>query len=545
MGSWRVVDRCGRGAYGTVYRAVGVEGPMHPVALKLAMHPRDERFAREVELLSRIRHPNVPRLVGHGVWQHPSGALHPYVVMAYVDGMPLYQWGRECLPTSRRVLQLLASLARALEATHAAGGLHRDVKGDNVRVSDGDGQPFLLDFGSGHYLGAATLTWQPFPPGTPAYRSPEAWRTVIRPARPLAAPYAPGPADDVFALGITAYRLVTDTYPLGRDGSEEGALFLNAERSGPRPPCAVNARCCSELSALIRRMLSVDPEARGSARELAESLEQAARKSGPAADVPLFVRQGPLPGAEVTLFVRQGPLPAGAGGMRFILVEPRREAEVTRFVREEPPSDSDVPWLSREAPGPDAEVTRFGREEPGPDAEMPRSIREEPRPEGVSGFRQPLVQQEPALRSRSWLVAASLGAMLSLGTAWMLRSASVEGPATVQLAEQDEAKDGGTAAVGDSALMAPVSPAQVPSAWSTIALELPPKPFPGQRRPDANGRCPGKVQVPIHGGCWIKIAADAKDCDKDVYVFKGACYLPVFPTERPATSSPAACPESR
>lgn len=61
VGNWRVVTWAGRGVYGTVYQALPV-GPEHaePVALKVAMHPRDPRFTREVELLSRLRHPNVP-----------------------------------------------------------------------------------------------------------------------------------------------------------------------------------------------------------------------------------------------------------------------------------------------------------------------------------------------------------------------------------------------------------------------------------------------------------------------------------------------------
>ena len=108
-----------------------------------------------------------------------------------------------------------------------------------------------------------------------------------------------------------------------------------------------------------------------------------------------------------------------------------------------------------------------------------------------------------------------------------------------------ETRDGGTAAVGDSALTAPEAPAPPPSEWSAIALEVPPKPLPGQRRPDANGRCPGKSHVPIHGGCWIKAAGDLEDCDEGTYLYKGACYVPVFPPPRPPISRPARSPDSR
>jgi serine/threonine-protein kinase len=421
------------------------------VALKLALHPRDERFAREVELLSRIRHPSIPRLVGHGEWQPSPGLPHPYLAMEFIEGMSLYDWAREHVPTSRQVLWVLARLARALEATHAVGGVHRDVKGDNVLIRAADGHVFLTDFGSGHYVGAARLTWNTFPPGTPAYRSPEAWRAV------QPEPYAPRPADDVFALGVTAWRLVTNEYPPATNPAEEPSPIWSVEGPGPRPPRALNVRCCAELSDLVSRMLAVCPEARGSARELAESLEQAMREVGPEADVPLFVREEPLP------------------------TPPRIES---RRVVHRPPVGS-------------------------------------------------------------WFAAASVGAALTLGAGWLLRVQLGEEPAKEQVAMRVEAKDGGAVAVGDSALSTPVSPTQTPSARPAVAMDMPPGPLPGQRRPDANGRCAGKMQVPINGGCWYKLVADPKDCDPDAYVHKGACYAPAFPPGRPATSGPANRPGSQ
>ncbi|MFP2925262.1 serine/threonine protein kinase [Pyxidicoccus sp. 3LG] len=452
VGPWRVVNRLGMGTYGAVYLAVGTEhGETSPVALKLALYPRDARFAREGELLSRTRHPSVPRLWDVGSWQDARGTRYPYLAMELVEGESLYTWALAHSPSSRQVLQLLAAVARALEAVHAAGGVHRDVKGDNVLVREADGHAFLTDFGSGHYLCAATLTSPPFPPGTPAYRSPEAWRSVIRPRRSVIVPYAPGPADDVFALGVTAYRLVTQEYPAGMDPAEVAPLLWHLGGTEPRSPRAINPRCCAELDALITRMLSLRAETRGSARELAAALERAGRRAGHEADASLFLREAPA----------------------------------SEGIRAPPP-----PHAHREL------------------------------------WRRPLA-------------AASLGAALTLGVRWMLHEPTQDSPAEAQSSADLEAQDGGTVAVGDSVLTAPVQPIREPFAWSTISMDVPPQPLRGQTRPDATGRCPSKVQVPINGGCWMKLAADLKSCDVGNYVYKGACYAPVFQPPRPATSSPA------
>ncbi|HZI11940.1 MAG TPA: serine/threonine-protein kinase, partial [Myxococcus sp.] len=266
VGPWRLAHLLGRGAFGTVYRAERVGRKfLSPAALKLAHAPNDERFLREAELLSRLRHPCIPRVLGHGQWQSPSGLLHPFVAMERVEGLPLYDWARATHPSSRQVLQLFAGLVRALEAVHTAGGVHRDVKGGNILVRRKDGRGFLVDFGSCDYEGASPLTWNPLPPGTLSYRAPEALahsHHLLTDRGPLTS-YSPRPADDLFALGVTAWRLVVGTYPPTYPPLETQAGPL--DEPGPRPAQELNIRCSQELSALISRMLSVRPEARGTA----------------------------------------------------------------------------------------------------------------------------------------------------------------------------------------------------------------------------------------------------------------------------------------
>ena len=291
VGAWRVLGFRGRGMYGTVYAAERVDGERTgPAALKLAISPADARFEREAELLARIRHPSVPRLMDAGLWQAPSGGSHPFVVMECVEGVPLYTWAERCNPSSRQVLALLAQVAGALQATHEVSSVHRDVKGDNMLVRASDGRLFLTDFGTGYFAGAARLTPMPLLPGTPAYRSPEMWHYLQRAGPDASAPLMARPSDDVFALGVTAYRLVTGTYPPSTDpDTPEGQCWLPGGR-GITPPRRLNPQVDAQLNALILRMLSPRPEERGTAGELAEAMERGVAHAGPSADTPLFAQ---------------------------------------------------------------------------------------------------------------------------------------------------------------------------------------------------------------------------------------------------------------
>jgi hypothetical protein len=294
VGSWKVVSLRGRGSYGAIYLAepVGQEGA-RPGALKLALHEGDERFGREVELLSRLHSPHVPRLLESGTWTAPEGASFPYLVMEWVEGVPLYQWAARNKLTSSQAMRLLAQVARALAATHEAQGVHRDVKGDNVLVA-ADGRAVLLDFGSGCYRGARVLTHPKAPVGTPRYWSPEAQMFQYRFGRHATARYEPGPADDVYALGVMAYRLVTGEYPPeALIWEQEGVMPRLATAKHVRPEEVVTVS--PELAALIRQMLSEWPQARGSAAQVAQALEDAEKTAGRKARRPIAARNARAP----------------------------------------------------------------------------------------------------------------------------------------------------------------------------------------------------------------------------------------------------------
>jgi hypothetical protein len=295
VGRWRVLGRVGSGNNGIIYEVCIAEHPSEGVyALKMARESRDPRFEREAELLSRLAHPHVPRLMERGVWKGPLGREYPFLVMQWVEGVPLYDWAaRRGGITSRQALRLLAQLARALEAVHAVGAVHRDVKGDNVLVTS-EGHAVLLDFGCCSYEGARPLTDTTVPPGTRPYRSPQCLCFKHRFQNDFHARYEHRPEDDLYSLGVTAYFLVTGTYP--PPGTDPERCEEEGRASAPRklPPSEL-ATLAPELEALMLRMLSEYPAVRGTAASLAEALERAAVSAGPQADLPVRPTRAMLP----------------------------------------------------------------------------------------------------------------------------------------------------------------------------------------------------------------------------------------------------------
>jgi predicted Ser/Thr protein kinase len=287
VGPWQVEGYAGRGTYGVVYRARRAGQPhAKPVALKIALFPSDPRFHREVELLSRNQHPGMPELLDQGWWHASPEVAHPYFVMEWIRGRSLYEWARVTNPTCREVLQVLAQVAWALDVLHQGECLHRDVKGDNILVEP-EGRAVLTDFGSGTWKGAPPLTERVMPPNTREYRSPESLRFEWAHWSTQGAHYEARPADDLYALGVAAYRLVTGVYP--PPGTEPEPLKEQQQARARRLPAhEFNKRVVPELSALIERLLAHEPEARGTARELAEAAESAAEHARPEARVPFL-----------------------------------------------------------------------------------------------------------------------------------------------------------------------------------------------------------------------------------------------------------------
>ena len=309
MGPWHIEGYAGCGAYGLVFRARRAGHPSsRPVALKVAQCAEDPRFAREAGLLGGVQHPSLPGLLDRGCWTSSTGARHPYVVMEWIRGQTLYEWGRRYNPTNRQVMKVVAQLAWGLEVVHRAQGLHRDVRGDNIQVEP-EGRAVLLDFGSCTWRGARPLTERVMPPNTREYRSPEALHFEWEHGHNREARYEARAEDDLYALSVSMYRLLTGEYP----PPEVPREMLEDSPYAP-PPVRVpiqklNPRVARELVELVERGLAKDPHARGRAKELAQAADSAAQHAGPEADVPLFEVKAAARGAPATQAPKARPAP--------------------------------------------------------------------------------------------------------------------------------------------------------------------------------------------------------------------------------------------
>jgi serine/threonine-protein kinase len=265
VGAYRLLDKLGEGGMGTVYRAERADGQFeHRVALKLVrtgLESEEVRrwFRRERQILARLSHPHIARLLGGGVLEGPGGEEQPYLVMELVEGEPLTAYcDRRRLPTEAR----LALFAQACEAVRYAHGhlvIHRDLKPSNILVTEDDlGAPQvkLLDFGIARLLdehdeaaGAATRTL--VPRLTPEYAAPEQVR-----GEPVTT------ATDVYALGVLLYELLTGHRPYTFARRTPGEVERVVCEQTPERPSAVVTRApeadgperAAEPDALRRRL---------------------------------------------------------------------------------------------------------------------------------------------------------------------------------------------------------------------------------------------------------------------------------------------------
>ncbi|MET0792966.1 MAG: serine/threonine-protein kinase, partial [Polyangiaceae bacterium] len=275
-GEYRLGRKLGEGGFGAVYEAI------HPLLKRRAavkvLHRiagSDSeavlRFVAEARAVNQIRNRHIIDIFSFG--KLPDG--RHFYVMDLLEGEPLDRYlAREGRCSVEITVQLLRPIAEALDAAHAAGVVHRDLKPQNIYLiwdSTGETVPKLLDFGMAKLLGESPVhTVSGTPLGTPHYMSPEQARGDLVDGR-----------SDVYALGVLCYELLTGQLPMIGENTI-GVLMAHIIQV-PTPPSEVCPELSAELDAPILRMLEKKPELRqATASEALSELALAAERAGAA-----------------------------------------------------------------------------------------------------------------------------------------------------------------------------------------------------------------------------------------------------------------------
>ena len=311
-GRYRVENPIATGGMSTVYRGLDVRLD-RPVALKVmdARYAGDQqflaRFHREARAIARLKDPGLVAIYDQG-----NDAAHPFLVMELIEGGTLRELLRERGPMPpHAMVAVLRPVLSGLGVAHRAGLVHRDVKPENVLISD-DGEVKLVDFGLVRAIAEAGITSTSVILGTAAYLSPEQVTGAET-----------GPRSDVYSAGIMAFELLTGTVPFKGDSSLLVA-HQRLDRDVP-PPGSMIEGVPGELDEFIARATARDPEERfADASEMGSALSAIAEELA----LPPFRVPAPRNSAQhaaATVNLRQRTEQVAAPGQTAVVPQPTRQ----------------------------------------------------------------------------------------------------------------------------------------------------------------------------------------------------------------------------
>jgi tetratricopeptide (TPR) repeat protein len=269
IGAWRIVRELAVGGMGAVYLAERADGQFEQrVAIKLVRRGTLDgelrrRFLGERQILARLQHPHIARLLGGGV---TADGL-PYLVMEYVEGVSIARYCEEHDSDMAERLRLFGTVCAAVQYAHENHVVHRDLKPANILVTSG-GEVKLIDFGIARALhdfpagAAAAATRAGLHPLTPEYAAPEQIRGRVVTA-----------ASDVYALGVILFELLCGRRPYRVTGHSPAEIErLICDHDPPRPSSIVRS-LPKDLDHIVQRAMAREPERRyATAAALADDL---------------------------------------------------------------------------------------------------------------------------------------------------------------------------------------------------------------------------------------------------------------------------------
>jgi len=262
FGDFRVVKPLIEGGTATIYLAENnAHGRVAVKVLRKADARARRALAREYRLLSRLEHPSLLKVYAFGT------SPQPYLAMEYFPGPSIRLWlRRDPGAVRRKVCAILEGAGAALGCMHAQGVVHGDVKPENLLLSE-KGEVRLIDLSTASTPWARRLRLAGRRVGTVGYLAPE-----------VAAGAVAHVGSDVYALGATAYELLTDQAPF-MGGSRESTIKRQT-RGTVTAPSRLRSGVPQAVDAILLRMLAPYPSARPvdaalAARQLNKALEGA------------------------------------------------------------------------------------------------------------------------------------------------------------------------------------------------------------------------------------------------------------------------------
>ncbi|MEO8699062.1 MAG: serine/threonine-protein kinase [Kofleriaceae bacterium] len=279
LGEYRIEKRIGQGGMGEVFSAVhpmiGKRAAIKILKQELCADPFNvERFVDEARIVNQIGHPNIVDVFAFG--EMPDG--RSYFVMEWLKGESLRSRMARAPITLDELCVIVRQLARALEAAHAQGVIHRDLKPDNIYLVESEDHPTvkLLDFGiaklarNDHRI-ERTATGAMV--GTPQYIAPE-----------QAKGYAIDHRADIYALGGILFEILAGEPPFVADNAME--IVAKHLMEPPRRASSVKPDIPEELDDVVLAMLAKDPPARPPLAELVRVIERVKAQREPDPDAP-------------------------------------------------------------------------------------------------------------------------------------------------------------------------------------------------------------------------------------------------------------------
>ena len=260
IGHWQVVRPIGRGGMGLVFEVERADGVVHQhAALKLIKRSFDNRsiigrFHTERQILAQLGHPSIARLIDAGAWEG-----RPFLVMEYIDGVPLDRWCDERALSVEARIELFNRICDAVHYAHQRLVVHRDLKPGNILVT-ADGTPKLLDFGISKLLGpdgssaASAETIDASALLTPRYASPEQLT-----GSPIST------ASDIYSLGVLLFELLTGVGPYRTQNDSLVEMMRVVMHEGPSRASTAVAdeplarRLRGDLDLIVAKALANEP----------------------------------------------------------------------------------------------------------------------------------------------------------------------------------------------------------------------------------------------------------------------------------------------